>query len=57
MAGIRDSKGRIDVAIEWVLFLGSIAFLWRNNSSSLFWGLIDLWGIDVIIRQVFFEVL
>ncbi len=24
------------VAIEWVLFLGSIAFLWRNNSSSLF---------------------
>jgi hypothetical protein len=33
------------VAIEWVLFLGSIAFLWRNNSSSLFWSLIDLWGI------------
>jgi hypothetical protein len=35
----------MNVAIEWVLFLGSIAFLWRNNSSSLFWSLIDLWGI------------
>ncbi len=33
------------VAIEWVLFSGSIAFLWRNSSSSLFWSLIDLWGI------------
>ncbi len=50
-------KNDIYVAIEWVLFSGSIAFLWRNNSSSLFRNLIDLWGIDVIIRQVFSEVL